>query len=234
MHLVDDAWQGLPKRWAVAGLLAANLAPLAGVVWLGWSAGQLLVFYWLESGIIGAANVPKVALAGRSSNGQATGGNSRQPSAGFFVFHYGMFWVVHGTFVALLASMSDGPATAPAHLVGPVMLPAIGPVVGSSTMLLALGAVVVGQAVEFWTDFLRDGQYRRRSPGEQMKRPYGRVIVLHVVIVIGAFPVIAMGSPLPALVLLVGLKLVFDLVGYVRGIDDPTGPASTPAAEREP
>jgi Family of unknown function (DUF6498) len=44
-------------------LLAANLIPLVGVVFFGWSLLTILVLYWIENGIVGFWNVPKIVLA---------------------------------------------------------------------------------------------------------------------------------------------------------------------------
>jgi hypothetical protein len=44
-------------------LLLANAIPLVGVLFFGWSLLTILVLYWVENGIIGLWNVPKLALA---------------------------------------------------------------------------------------------------------------------------------------------------------------------------
>lgn len=44
-------------------LLVANLIPLIGVLFFGWSLLTILVLYWLENGIVGLWNVPKIILA---------------------------------------------------------------------------------------------------------------------------------------------------------------------------
>ena len=44
-------------------LLLANLIPLVGVLFFGWSLLTILVLYWLENGIVGFWNVPKIILA---------------------------------------------------------------------------------------------------------------------------------------------------------------------------
>ena len=47
-----------------AGLLVfANLVPLAGALTLGWDVGSILWLYWMESAVVGALNVIKMALA---------------------------------------------------------------------------------------------------------------------------------------------------------------------------
>ena len=44
-------------------LLVANLIPLVGVLFFDWSLMTILVLYWVENGIVGFWNVPKIAMA---------------------------------------------------------------------------------------------------------------------------------------------------------------------------
>jgi hypothetical protein len=205
---------------AIAALVAANAVPVLGVLFFGWQLSVVMVIYWLESGVIGALNVPKILLAPGSDtpdNFTATI-NGRQvdlsgPSepkdglyvypentsiAGFFLMHYGLFWVVHGVFVFSVF--------APAPLSGAYRL---------STILLGVLGMVVSHTGSFLVNFVGNEEYRAASPGMQMKEPYRRVIVLHLTIVLGAFAVTAVGAPVAALVLLVGLKTVTDLHAHL-------------------
>ena len=99
--------------YAVAALVGANLLPLAGVVWWDWSVFEVLLLYWLESGVVGALNVPKILLAGGDDDGptstadaivdwqaeefpvewvaRRSGIRDNVGVAIFFVFHYGVF-----------------------------------------------------------------------------------------------------------------------------------------------
>lgn len=215
MHQVDGRWRNLPRGWALAGLFAANLAPLAGVVALGWNAGQLLAFYWLESGLVGAVNLRKILLAEAPSEDWIPSGDPPQfHPAAFFAFIQGGFWILYGVFVAGVATVAVDPGGSVLDLF-------------DAGTVLALGTVAVGQAVEYWTDYIRGGRYRRRSPAEQVNHSYWRGIVPHVIVIVGgvtvgivgASPVGIVGSPLPALVLLVGLKFSLDLGGYQRQLD---------------
>jgi hypothetical protein len=205
---------------AVAGLVAVNLVPLAGVVFFGWSLAVVLVIYWVESGIIGAFNVPKILLAPGSeepANFSATI-NGRQVDlsgppeprdglhlypenadiAGFFVMHYGVFWLVHGVFVFTVFVSSP--------FSGGLAL---------TTIFLGVVGMVVSHAGSFLVNFVGHEEYRAASPGLQMKEPYRRVIVLHVTIILGAFGATMVGTPLAALVLLIGLKTVTDLYAHL-------------------
>ena len=49
-----------------------------------------------------------------------------------------------------------------------------------------------------------------------MTAPYGRVVVLHVTVLVGGGLVMALGSPIWALVLLVALKSAIDLAAHRR------------------
>ena len=188
----------------------------------GWSLMLILVLYWIESGIVGAINVVKIAAARGSAvgiggrgitiriNGFA-GGLARGALIGFFIFHYGMFWVVHGIFVFLMpvfagmSSVANG-SFAPADF-GPLPLDGLG---------LSVLALAASHVVSYFANFIGRGEYLRVSPQAQMMSVYGRVIVLHVTIIGGAFVVALFGTPLAALALLVGLKIAADLFFHVR------------------
>jgi hypothetical protein len=213
-------------RWlSAAVLVAVNLIPLIGVAFWGWSLMLILVLYWIESGIVGLINVFKIARAQGSSSigvggsrvtlrmsGMAAG-LARGGIIGFFIFHYGMFWVVHGVFVFLLPlfagmSVAEPGASEPGPMdFGPLPLQGLG--------LSALG-LAVSHGISFFVNYLGRGEYLHVSPEQQMMSVYGRVFVLHITILGGAFMVGFFGTPFAALVLLVGLKTVIDLYFHLR------------------
>lgn len=215
---------GASTAVAVAGLVAANLLPLVGVVWFGWSLHELLVVYWLENGVVGLANVPKILVAAGADersfsmtvNGRPVtlpdppadpGDRPRVrpgnlPVAGFFCLHYGIFWAVHGVFVLAF------PAFAPGMV--PVSLASL-PVVALGT-----GAMVLSHGVSLYANFLRGDEWRTVGPGDRMGAPYGRVVVLHLTIILGAFAVVAVGAPVAALAVMVVCKTGLDLAAHLR------------------
>lgn len=211
-------------RWlSAAVLVAVNLLPLIGVAFWGWSLMLILVLYWIESGIVGAINVFKIARAqgpstlsvgGSRMTIRMTGmaaGLARGGIIGFFILHYGMFWVVHGIFVFLLplfAGLSTiGPDASGPMDFGPLPLEGVG---------LSAAALAVSHGVSFFVNYLGRGEYLHVSPEGQMMSVYGRVIVLHVTIIFGAFVIGFFGTPFAALVLLVGLKTLIDLFFHLR------------------
>ena len=220
---------GQSRRAAVAALLVTNVVPLVGVVAFGWSVQTLLLLYWLESGVVGAYNVPKIRRAHGAetessrnkalrlkSNGSsvslpdapATVPETPTPRpetrcvARFFLGHYGIFWVVHGLFVVALPLFAGG-----AGRVGLGDVP---------TLAFATLAAVVSHGVSYRENYLRDGEWRHVSPGERLSAPYGRVLVMHLTIVVGAFVVSAVGTSVAALVVMVVVKTALDLRAHLR------------------
>jgi hypothetical protein len=229
----------LSLPWSVAALVIANLVPLVGVLIAGWSLPTILVLYWVENGVVGVLNVPKILLARGTGGGTPspgtftmamppalTGGASRAALASFFVLHYGVFWVVHGVFVFALPSF-----------IGPTSIPNGGfGMFGSGSV--ALGAIPPAAAllfgshlVSFWQNELVRREYLRISPVQQMMAPYGRVVVMHMTILGGAFLALLLNAPLWSLVVMVVLKIGLDLrahaVEHARASSGPVAPAQS-------
>jgi len=94
---------------------------------------------------------------------------------------------------------------------------------GASISRLAHGVPVGGEL-----DYLDDGTItaamksrRRREfkdsvPAVQLFAPYSRVMVMHIVVLFGAFLIEFLGSPIYAVVLLVVIKIVIDIAAHIR------------------
>jgi hypothetical protein len=224
-------------------LVAFNLVPLVGVVFWGWNVATLLVLYWVENGIVGILNVPKILLArgtvdpGEGQlriNGRVS--TSNVGAATFFLIHYGIFWVVHGIFVFSLpafASFASG-GFGPGSIQQLVPDGAGGYVLGSlpasvrwpDMTAVAWGALglAISHGSSFVVNYLGRREYLRVSPGRQMFAPYGRLVILHLAILLGAFVSLVIGSPVGALVVLVILKTIVDLTLHLREHGVPIGP----------
>lgn len=195
-------------------LLAANLIPLAGIAFFGWSLFELIAVYWLENGIIGVYNLARMATV----RGGSPTGLERGARMLFFTFHYGLFWAVHGTFV--FALFGAGPFGGE-PILGPS--PGGGPFSGPGAMLgfpatglgLAVASLVVSHGVSFVQNYLMGGERERLTLDALMTQPYTRVVVLHMTILAGGFAAGFFGSPAWALVVMVVLKIGVDLQAHL-------------------
>jgi hypothetical protein len=200
------AWYRLTSSvGAVIALIVANLVPLIGVLFFGWSVWNILIVYWLENGIVGGFNVLKMATAtgtgtpqGMTMNNRPVAGNSKVSIIPFFVIHYGIFWVVHGIFVLTLPFLFTGE---PGSASG----------VNPGAILLAGVALALSHGVSYWWNFLHGGEYRRISAAQLMFAPYGRLLALHMTIILGAVAIGTTGAQSAAVAILVMIKIAIDL-----------------------
>jgi Family of unknown function (DUF6498) len=200
------AWYRLTSSvGAVVALIVANLVPLIGVLFFGWSVWNILIVYWLENGIVGVFNVLKMSIAsgsgvpqGMSMNSRPVAGNAKATLIPFFVIHYGIFWVVHGIFVFTLPFLfTEEPASASG--------------VNPGAILFAGIALAISHGVSFWWNFWHGGEYRRISAAQLMFAPYGRLLVLHMTIILGAVAIGTTGAQSAAVAILVLIKIALDI-----------------------
>ncbi len=185
-------------RSSALALVAANLVPVYGVLALGWNVAPIMVFYWAENLVVGAFNLLKMARAQGSLDGSKTTLNgrpvtqeSRRAMILFFALHYGGFTLAHGLFVQVMfVSGQQG---------------------SLRELALALLFLSLSHGISYRRNFIGRGEYLRVSFVTLFWQPYARVVVMHLVILAGGALAAAAGSPLPALLLLVGLKTLIDL-----------------------
>jgi len=178
----------------------ANALPIAGVLLLGWKVFPLVLLYWLENVVVGGFNVGKLLLARPQEPAYSVGKLFLIP---FFVFHFGMFTLVHGVFVFALFgakslprfdSLAELPEAIRAYHLGWGVL-----------------ALVVSHGLSFYWNYFENGEYRRASLPILMMQPYARLVVLHLAVLFGGWIVLTLGSPLLALLVLVALKTAADV-----------------------
>ncbi len=187
---------------SVALLFLANLLPLAGVLFMGWNVATILVAYWLENGIVGILNVPKMALAARAGGAEVA--KHLPVRTLFFAVHYGIFWIVHGVFVLVLT--------------GTVVIGVLDPVgfaLGDPAILLIAAGLLLSHLASFLLNYVGRREYERISLDTLQLQPYGRVVVLHMTVLLGGFAVLSLGQPVALIVLLVAFKTVVDLAFHL-------------------
>ena len=220
--LITSSLRGMPSLVLSSALLVAfNMIPLFGVLYLGWDLFSILVLYWIESGIVGVINVFKIRRAEgpmtASSVSMTINGRRVAPSgaalSSFFVLHYGIFWLVHGLFVFLL------PLFAGAASFGTDPSPGSGPRFGYANFdfqTVGFGALglAASHVLSYWFNFIGQGEYKNVSAASQTLAPYGRVVFMHIIVVTGAWFVLGSDAT-PLIAFMVLLKTGIDLALHV-------------------
>jgi|WetSurMetagenome_2_1015567.scaffolds.fasta_scaffold356286_2 hypothetical protein len=200
-------------------LIAANALPLFGVIFLKWDVFYILILYWSENLAIGFYNVLKMALVKVKNPIENLGKLFEIP---FFMVHYGMFTAIHGVFIIAFFGkehnihFSENRETWPCFLAiiqKMLINPALDvmQVVPLHVKLAAL-SLFVSHGVSFVRNYLINGEYTRTNSSNLFIQPYGRVVVMHVTILIGGILLQVTGSPAALLIILIGLKVFIDVI----------------------
>jgi hypothetical protein len=226
---IFDLEPGWWRQPSAIFLILANLVPIGGVLFAQWEVFPIMLLFWLENLVVGVITALKILACGR--------GNIAEKifMVPFFVVHYGMFCFVHGTFVFALFAPKDGSMGGTGGF-GPDPATVLH-MVQQQGLWIAVVALVASHLFSFAVNFLGQGEYRTAEAGKVMMAPYGRIIVLHVVIIFGGFVVMALDAPLIALLLLVILKIIMDVSAHVREhrrIADATVAAGIPGMKASP
>jgi hypothetical protein len=197
-------------------LLFANLIPVFGVLFMDWDVGGIIVLYWAENLVIGLYTILKMLV---------TGGAGAIGLILFFCIHYGGFSAVHGMFVLKLTEYAGisalqavetswpGPlalAEKLYNLVSSILMAA------PDEILWVLLAMLLSHGVSFLVLFIGQGEYRETTTSKLMRAPYRRVAVLHITVIIGAFLIVKLQSPMGLLLALVALKTGMDIILHNR------------------
>ena len=182
-------------------LIAANLVPLAGTVFLGWRLSDVMVLYWAESAVIGFFNICKIIAISRWAALLA---------APFFIGHFGGFMAVH--FMFIYGIFIEGPN----NLSGGNLAE-----VGRLFIDLwpALAALFVSHALSFFSNFVAQGEHRGRTLKHQMSEPYSRIVFMHLVLIFGGGLTLIIGESTPVLLLVIAVKIIVDVRTHLREHD---------------
>ena len=192
-----------PLAWAS---LLVDLLPVIAIVFFGWKAVPLVALYWLENLVIGAFTILRMI-------GTVAASLLNIPIAlfmvPFFTVHYGMFCFGHGIFLCSFAGGEIGNAAPGPNGIRSLVDWALGT---GPNMLWFVGAIVAVNAVFYLVDFVLRGGYRNTQIQAEMFAPYGRIVTLHVAIILGAGLMMAFGQPLLGVLILICLRVAFGMI----------------------
>ena len=195
------------KKISVIAIILTNLMPIYGVLFMGWQVFPILLLFWIENLIIGVSNVFKMLLASPGNFGQWFAKIVMIP---FFCVHYGMFTLVHGFFILVFFggfSKTGTPFPSGNDIWG---------LVANLQLGWAVLGLIISHTISFITNYIGNGEYKTSTLSELMAQPYGRVVILHLTILLGGFMVMALGSPMIGLILLITLKTFVDIKAHLK------------------
>lgn len=187
-----------PLSWAS---LAVDVLPILAVIAFSWGPTPLVALYWLENLVIGLFTIARMvgsAMVNILNLGMALF------MAPFFFFHYGAFCYGHGIFLNAFAA-GGGDLPEPLGLVNWAAGTA-------PEMIWFVGAIVAVNLAFLVFDFFGRGEFKTTNPGTEMFAPYGRIVTLHIAIILGAALAFSMDEPLLGVLLLILIRVVFGIV----------------------
>jgi Family of unknown function (DUF6498) len=213
----------LQRHLSLIILIAVNLLPIFGVIYAGWDIFEIVALYWFENVVIGLVNVLKIITCSPEAvlsdedkklpeylQPQASAGALHHLTKLFFVpfftLHYGMFCLVHGVFVFVLL----GPNKATGGNGDPFVNIGNWFVSFSDTNIIwSVLAIIASHLYSYFHNYIGKNEFTKSTPAKLMHE-------LHIVIILGAFAIQAIGSSVGMLILLIIGKIIIDAKLHLR------------------
>jgi len=206
---MDDAdkWRGVDLALAVG----AAVIVAYGVLVLDWSVFVVVALFWFENVVIGVLNVAKMLISGARIGG--LGLIAALALGVFFTVHYGMFTAGHGVFVVALFGKSElgGSASGLFAPLGQML----GYLLTDREGWIAAGSIALLQTAAFFRWWIATREQPALLP-HLMFEPYGRIVVLHITVIVSGILVGMLRQPVFGALLLVALKLAFDIASVSK------------------
>jgi hypothetical protein len=178
-------------------LVAANMVPLVGVLFLGWDLSSVMVLFWAESAVIAFYTALKMAFVG------SIGAFFSIP---FFVGHFGAFMAIHFLLIYMLFIRGTGAAPEPAVLETLRVI--------FTPLWISIAALFISHGISFVTNFIGRREYAATTMAALMTAPYNRIIVMQLALIFGGWIILLMKTPLPALAVLILVKTALDFSAH--------------------
>lgn len=196
--------EALPQKIYLA--LFGSIVPLIGVLFFHWSVFAILLSYWLENVVIGVYQVLKMRQA--TMNYPVNERNALvlgplrpvMPSERlflpiFFCVHYGLFLWGHLQFLRFFGNVGSSS------------------VLFNWTILLSALPFVITHGKIYIEKYIGEKQYEKIPLAKLFIGPYRRIVVLHMVVILGSIPLMFASKFIPFVgVFLILLKVILDVV----------------------
>lgn len=192
---------------AVVALVFANVAVLVGALFFGWSIAEVFWIYWAETGVIGFYNILRMIVVKAPDR-------LKMMLIPLFIIHYGAFMAGNALFLGVVV-FNPALQLFPEDNFRSIFI-AVG---------ISVGFLLASHGLSFYTNYVRDGEYKTALLPRLMFAPYIRIFIMWTIIMVAYFwlaILLVLDKAVPDgptiiffTVLLVVLKCIADLVTHV-------------------
>ena len=190
----DNSKSGKIGKLSTIALVIANIIPIFGLLYGGYTIEIILGIYWFESAVVAFYTIARIFYSGRSY-GVIT--PIVLVAVIYFMIHFGLFMTVH--------------------------LFVIGTPLIAKTFAIAkisILAIFLSHGLSFLVNFVGKQEYKNISIKEIMTLPYKRIFVMQFIIVSGGLIIgglsLVLGTEVGAAVAIVLIKIFIDLVYHKK------------------
>ena len=203
-------------------LFLVNVYPIFGVLFFGWDYFVIVLLYIIETVIIGLINILKMAKAdGRLSeedkkkmnfkDADRVQAKSLEENPGcmkfflipFFLVHYNMFVVVQTIFVVVISSQFGNREISIEQFL-------------NLDFIFSLVFLFGSHLYSYIENYIKRGEYKQSSTIGLMFQPYKRIVIQQITVIGGTFIIMSTQAPVFFLVVLIALKIIFDLRAHFK------------------
>jgi hypothetical protein len=183
-------------------LLIANVIPILGVAFWGWSLYEIMLCYWVENIVIGFYAILRIAKAKalnpdfKTIMTKAQQHNLKFGLIPFFILHYGSFTLGHGIAVYLLFG--------PKGISGEVADISYYPV------LITFFSFLVSHGFSYLHNYIGKKEYLLVSSSQMMLIPYIRVAMTDLTVMLSGFVFGPLGGHASTRILVICIKTILD------------------------
>ena len=198
-------------------LLFANLVPVAGVLFLKWSAREVFLVYCLETIIIGLFTLLKLLITGvikKKDDWQNGGVTFKQPFwlfMLFFLVHYGMFVAIQMGLFFTVSGIGS------LHGITFFNFISKWPTLLTGEAYIMLGVFIVSYGYRMINEYILSGDYRTASLGYLMFQPYGRIFIQQFTVIIGSM-FLSLGAGKFFILVFAAIKIFFEVFVDFEGL----------------
>lgn len=207
------SWKDITKKrltqsdWS---LIIANLIPVIGVWFLGWSAKEVFLVYCLETVIIGGFTVLKLLITGiikKRDNWENGGSVTQQPFllfVFFFIIHYGFFVAIQTTLFFSFSGIGKEDSIGFTNFFTKSIS-----LLTNDTWIM-LGVFITSYAFRLINDYILSGEYKTASLGYIMFQPYGRIFIQQFTVILGSI-FLSFGGGKVFILVFAAIKIFFEV-----------------------